>query len=214
MQAHKKLSKNSINQAHLQYSNIFASPLLQLFMITIMKKIYRNTLLLATLAVVAATYTSCKVSIPNGATAVKPFNKDKYLGTWYEIARMDFKFEKNLKNVTATYSKNDDGSIRVDNKGYDMVKNKWKQSIGKAKFVKGIDEARLKVSFFGPFYAGYNVIEIDKDYQYALIAGNNLDYLWILSRTKHIPDAVKTNYLKKANDLGYQTKDLVWTVQD
>ncbi|WP_293742670.1 lipocalin family protein [uncultured Pedobacter sp.] len=179
-----------------------------------MKKTYRNTLFFATLAILAAAYTSCKVSIPNGATAVKPFDQDKYLGTWYEIARMDFKFEKNLKSVTATYSKNDDGSIKVDNKGYDMVKKKWKQSIGKAKFVKGNDEARLKVSFFGPFYAGYNVIEIDKDYQYALIAGNNLDYLWILSRTKQIPDGVKANYLKKAKDLGYQTNDLVWTIQD
>ncbi|QXU42931.1 lipocalin family protein [Pedobacter sp. D749] len=175
---------------------------------------YRNTLLLATLAIIAAAYASCKVSIPKGASAVKPFNKGKYLGTWYEIARMDFKFEKNLKNVTATYSKNDDGSIKVDNKGYDMVKNEWKQSIGKAKFVKSDDEARLKVSFFGPFYAGYNVIDIDKDYQYALIAGNNLNYLWILSRTKYIPDAIKSDYLRKANDLGYQTQDLVWTVQD
>lgn len=174
----------------------------------------RNTLLLAGLAIVAVSYASCRVSIPKGASAVKSFDKDRYLGKWYEIARMDFKFEKNLKNVTATYSLNENGSIRVDNKGYDYVNGKWKQSIGKAKFVRNDDVARLKVSFFGPFYAGYNVIDIDSGYQYALVAGNNLDYLWILSRTKVIPDAVKAAYLKKAQELGFKTGELVWTVQD
>ncbi|RYD69688.1 MAG: lipocalin, partial [Sphingobacteriales bacterium] len=108
----------------------------------------------------------------------------------------------------------DDGTIKVDNKGYNVVKKEWKQSIGKAKFVNENTEARLKVSFFGPFYAGYNVIEIDKDYQYALVVGNNLDYLWILSRTKTIPESVKQAYLKKAEGLGYKTAELVWTKHD
>lgn len=175
---------------------------------------YRNTLIFAGFALLAIGYNSCKVSIPKGASAVKPFNKDKYLGKWYEIARMDFKFEKNLNNVTATYSLNEDGTIKVDNQGYDYVKNVWKRSVGKAKFIKSDDQARLKVSFFGPFYAGYNVIEIDKDYKYALVAGNNLDYLWILSRTKKVPQAVKSGYLKKAEGLGFKVKDLVWTSHD
>lgn len=100
---------------------------------------YRNTLIFAGLALIAIGYNSCKVSIPKGASAVKPFNKDKYLGKWYEIARMDFKFEKNLNNVTATYSLNEDGTIKVDNQGYDYVKNVWKRSVGKAKFVKSDD---------------------------------------------------------------------------
>ena len=196
------------------FPNIYTIPLLRLTKIDSMKRKYGNTLMLATLAILAAGYAGCKVSIPSGASAVKQFNPKKYLGTWNEIARMDFKFEKNLKNVTATYSENEDGSIKVDNKGFDTVKNKWKQSIGKAKFVKAKDEARLKVSFFGPFYAGYNVIALDSNYQYALVAGNNLDFLWILSRSKHIPDEVKADYLKKAKDLGYKTDELVWTVQD
>ncbi|WP_231425216.1 lipocalin family protein [Pedobacter sp. Leaf250] len=174
----------------------------------------RNAILLATLGVIIISYASCSVTIPQGATAVKPFQKDKYLGTWFEIARMDFKFEKDLNNVTATYSLNEDGTIKVDNKGYNVVKKEWKQSIGKAKFVNENTEARLKVSFFGPFYAGYNVIEIDKDYQYALVVGNNLDYLWILSRTKTIPESVKQAYLKKAEGLGYKTAKLVWTKHD
>ncbi len=154
------------------------------------------------------------VSIPKGATAVSPFYLDKYLGKWYEIARLDFKFEKDLNNVTATYSLKDNGKLRVDNRGYNYVKNEWKQSIGKAKLVKGPQVARLKVSFFGPFYAGYNVIAIDKDYRYALVAGNNLDYLWILSREKTIPEAVKADYLQQAKAIGYDVDHLVWTKHD
>jgi apolipoprotein D and lipocalin family protein len=164
-------------------------------------------------AAVAFNFVSC-VSIPKGANAVTPFDKNKYLGTWFEIARLDFKFEKNLDHVTATYSLNDDGSIKVANRGYDYINKKWKQSIGKAKFASDHDMARLKVSFFGPFYAGYNIIAIDNDYQYALIAGNDLSYLWILSREKTIPENVKMDYLGKAKTLGYDTGKLVWTRQD
>lgn len=173
----------------------------------------RNILLLATLGIIVVSYAGCGVSIPKGAKAIKPFKKDKYLGKWYEIARMDFKFEKDLNNVTATYTL-EDGAIKVDNRGYNDVKKEWKQSIGKAKFVNDENEARLKVSFFGPFYAGYNVIEIDADYQYALVAGNSLDYLWILSRKPTIPEEVKAAYLKKAKDIGYKTAELVWTKHD
>lgn len=68
----------------------------------------------------------------------------------------------------------------------------------------------LKVSFFGPFYSGYNVIALDKDYKYALVSGQSLDYLWILSRTTTIPDDVKQQYLKLASDLGYKTENLIW----
>ncbi|MBC6113123.1 lipocalin family protein [Pedobacter fastidiosus] len=174
---------------------------------------YNKILLALVIGAVAVNLISC-VSIPKGAKAVKPFKKDKYLGKWYEIARMDFKFEKNLNNVTATYSLKDDGSIKVDNRGYNYVKKEWKQSVGKAKFVKDEDEARLKVSFFGPFYAGYNVIQIDPDYKYALVAGNNLQYLWILSRTKIIPETIKSVYLDTARKLGYETGDLVWTTHN
>jgi len=169
---------------------------------------------MVTLGIIVISYVSCGVSIPEGAVAIKPFQKDKYLGKSYEIARMDFKFEKDLNNVTATYSLQDNGSIKVDNRGYNFKKKEWKQSIGKAKFVNNDDEARLKVSFFGPFYAGYNVIEIDRNYQYALVVGNSLDYLWILSRKTTIPENIKQAYLKKARNLGYKTAELVWTKHD
>jgi len=155
------------------------------------------------------TINSCS-TIPKGAVAVSPFDKGKYLGKWYEIARMDFRFERNLNNTTANYSLNPDGSIKVDNRGYNFKTNEWKQAIGKAKFAGNENVAKLKVSFFGPFYAGYNVIALDKDYKYALVAGKNLKYLWILSRETTIPESVKQNYLKIADGLGYRTSSLIW----
>ncbi len=156
---------------------------------------------------------SCK-TIPKKAIAVKPFKINDYLGKWYEIARLDFKFERNLNNVTASYSLKADGNIKVDNQGYDFIKGKWKQSVGKAKFAGLKEEAKLKVSFFGPFYAGYNVVAIDKNYKYALVAGSNLNYLWILSREKSIPADIKKNYLEIAKEIGYDTSQLIWVEHD
>lgn len=150
-------------------------------------------------------------SIPKGAVAVKPFDRNKYLGKWYEIARMDFRFERNLNNVTAEYSLRENGAIKVRNRGFDYVKNIWKEAVGKAKPAGNPDEAKLKVSFFGPFYSGYNVIALDKDYKYALVAGKDLSYLWILSRETTIPDDIKQQFLKVAQDIGYNTSDLIWT---
>lgn len=174
-----------------------------------------NNLLLTTLlAMITITLFSSCSTIPKGAAAITSFDKEKYLGKWYEIARMDFRFERNLNNTTAFYSVNKDGSIRVENAGYNYKKNVWKKAIGKAKFVGKEDVAMLKVSFFGPFYGGYNVIALDKDYKYALIAGGDLGYLWILSREKTLPEAIKADYLKKANELGFNTSELIWVEHD
>ena len=152
---------------------------------------------------------SC-ATIPQGAVAVRPFNKERYLGKWYEIARIDFKYERDLNNTTAEYSLNDNGTIKVDNQGYNTKKGEWEQAIGKAKFVGEENIAMLKVSFFGPFYGGYNVIAIDDEYRYALIAGASLKYLWILSRETNIPAEIKDKYLKIAEKIGYKTTDLLW----
>jgi len=156
---------------------------------------------------------SC-TTIPEGIRAVHQFDKNKYLGKWYEIARLDFKFERDLNNTTAEYSINNNGTIKVVNRGYNTKTNKWKSATGKAKFVKDETIAMLKVSFFGPFYSGYNVIAIDKEYKYALIAGKNLKYLWILSRYITIPEEVKKNYLKLAKGYGFKTEELVWVKHD
>jgi len=158
-------------------------------------------------------FLSCS-TIPGGISAIHQFDKNKYLGKWYEIARLDFKFERDLNNTTAEYSINSNGTINIFNKGYNTKKHKWKSITGKAKFVNEETIAMLKVSFFGPFYSGYNVIAIDKEYKYALIAGKNLKYLWILSRNSTIPEDVKTNYLELAKSVGYSINELVWVEHD
>lgn len=163
----------------------------------------------ATIGAVIYVLQGCK-TIPKGAVEVKPFDTQKYLGSWYEIARFDYRFEKHLDNVTATYSLNENGTIKVDNKGYNYKKEKWEESIGKAKPVNDPSEARLKVSFFGPFYAGYNVIAIDKDYKYALVAGESTDYLWLLSRETTMPEDTRKKYLAIAEKIGYKTSELIW----
>lgn len=157
---------------------------------------------------------SCGSTIPKKAIAVTNFDKAKYLGKWFEIARLDYKWERNLDNVTAEYSLNDNGTIRVDNKGYDVKKDRWEQSIGKARFVKKDNVGMLKVSFFGPFYSGYNIIAVDSDYKYALVAGESLKYMWILSRETTMPESIKADFLIKAQEIGYNISDLVWVKHD
>lgn len=155
-----------------------------------------------------------QVRLPKGAKPVKKFDVLKYLGKWNEIARLDFKFEKNLINVTADYSPNPDGTIRVENRGYDVNTEEWKTSIGEARFVGETNKARLKVAFQKPFWAGYNIVDIDKDYKYALVVGNSTKYMWILSRETTIPDEIRDEFLIKAIRLGYETRDLIWTHHD
>jgi apolipoprotein D and lipocalin family protein len=152
---------------------------------------------------------SC-AQLPKGAQAINNFDAEKYLGQWYEIARFDFRFERDLNNTTANYSLNEDGTVKVINRGYNYVKKEWSEAEGKAKFVGEKTVASLKVSFFGPFYAPYNVIALDNDYKYALVVGKNLDYLWILAREKTIPEEIKTEYVGLAQNLGFDTEKLIW----
>lgn len=156
---------------------------------------------------------SC-ASIPDGAEAVTDFDLERYLGKWYEIARFDFRFEKDLDNTTAEYSLNDDGTVRVVNRGYNYVKNKDSEAVGKASFRGDSNVAELKVSFFGPFYSGYNVIAIDPEYKYALVVGNDTGYLWILSREKTIPEDIKNEYLSIAESIGCEIENLIWVEHD
>ncbi|MDP1934711.1 MAG: lipocalin family protein, partial [Nitrosomonas sp.] len=110
------------------------------------------------------------VSIPQNIAPVDGFELNKYLGKWYEIARLDHSFERGLDNVTAEYFLRDDGGVKVINKGFSMVENKWRTAEGKAYFVRDPQEGYLKVSFFGPFYGAYIVFELDKEnYQYTFV---------------------------------------------
>lgn len=173
------------------------------------------TVAVALMAVIAgaALVRRLRRTIPKDLNAVSNFNKEKYLGKWYEIARLDYFFEKHLDHTTAEYFA-DNGSIKVVNRGHDYKSGKQKESVGKAKFIGDESVAKLKVSFFGPFYAGYNVIAVDDDYKYALVAGKNLDYMWLLSREKTMPDDVKEKYLQIAKEAGYNINDLVWVNQN
>jgi apolipoprotein D and lipocalin family protein len=155
------------------------------------------------------------IGIPEGMVPVKGFDLPRYLGTWYEIARLDHTFERGLINVTAQYSLNDDGSVRVVNRGYDPVGKRWKEAIGKARPAAAQDVGQLYVSFFGPFYASYNIIELDHaDYSYALVTGPNRSYLWLLSRKPRLETAVQDRLLKKAKELGFETDKLIFVEQE
>ena len=152
------------------------------------------------------------------AAVVSSFDPQQYIGTWYEIARLDNRFEKGLEQVTANYSLSDDGSIKVINRGYSTEKKQWKEAEGAAKFVDPLNAdashtGRLKVSFFGPFYGPYNIIELDKFYyNYAMVSGGQ-DYLWILSRTPQLTDSVKQKLIARAKHLGYATDKLIMVKQ-
>jgi len=118
--------------------------------------------------------------MPEGVVPVKDFDESRYLGKWYEIARLDHSFERGLSHVTAEYELRSDGGIKVINRGFSATKNKWKEAEGKAYFVGNRDKGHLKVSFFGPFYGSYIVFGLDQDnYQYAFISSYNTSYLWL-----------------------------------
>ncbi|TVQ99372.1 MAG: lipocalin [Desulfovibrionales bacterium] len=149
--------------------------------------------------------------IPKGVEPVGGFQLEQYLGRWYEIARLDHSFERGLIKVTAEYSLREDGGVRVVNRGYDPQKNIWKQAEGRAYFVAGPDVGRLKVSFFGPFYGGYNILELDqKDYGYALVAGPTRSYLWILARESRLDETVVRRLTDRAAQMGFPVDELIF----
>ncbi len=172
-------------------------------------KTYSALLILATLLVSACT------GLPKGTSAVSGFELDRYLGTWYEIARLDHRFERGLTNVSANYSMQDDGGVRVVNRGYSTKTGEWEEAIGKAYFVDAPDIGMLKVSFFGPFYGGYNILELDaENYEYALVVGPNRSYLWILARSPNLADDIVQSLVEKAGDLEFPVDELIYVSHD
>jgi apolipoprotein D and lipocalin family protein len=152
---------------------------------------------------------------PEGVKPVSGFDLDRYLGKWYEIARLDHSFERGLEKISAEYSLRDDGGVKVINQGYSAEDGKWQQAEGKAYFVEQPDEGYLKVSFFGPFYGSYIIFELDKDnYQYAFISGPNTSYLWLLSRTPTVSDELIENFVSRARALGFDTDKLIYVKHD
>jgi apolipoprotein D and lipocalin family protein len=151
--------------------------------------------------------------IPSGITPVKEFDINKYLGTWHEIARLDHRFERGLSEVSATYALRPKGGVTVLNKGFKKSTGQWKSIEGKAKISGDPTEGRLSVSFFGPFYASYNIIYLDSDYQHAIVCGPNKKYLWILARQKEVGDALRESLVNRAKDLGFETDSLITVEQ-
>jgi apolipoprotein D and lipocalin family protein len=151
------------------------------------------------------------VSAPRDVNVVSDFELDRYLGTWYEIARLDHRFERGLNRVSATYSKRDDGGIDVLNRGYNVETESWKEAKGRAYLVGEPGEASLKVTFFWPFYAGYNVIDLDREnYRYALVCGPNKKYLWILARSPQLEGHIVDQLVAKAKEYGFNTDELIY----
>ncbi|MFC1720575.1 lipocalin family protein [Pseudomonadota bacterium] len=158
--------------------------------------------------------TGC-LGMPDGVKPVENFDVNRYLGTWYEIARLDHSFERGLINVSAEYSLRDDGGVRVVNRGFSTRDNKWEEANGKAYFVESADTGYLKVSFFGPFYGSYVVFGLDQEhYQYSFVSGPDTSYLWLLSRTRQAPDEVVQKFMDSARSLGFDTGGLIMVEQN
>lgn len=155
------------------------------------------------------------LQIPQDIEPVEGFELDRYLGKWYEIARLDHSFERGLANITAEYTLRDDGGVRVINKGLSMTENKWIEAEGKAYFVRNQNEGYLKVTFFRPFYGAYIVFELDKEtYQYAFVTSYDKSYLWLLARTPVVSDELINRFVQRTGELGFETDKLVFPRQD
>ena len=166
-------------------------------------------LLLAALLALAG----CATAPPAGLTPVTPFDVNRYAGKWYEIARMDHSFERGLSDVSARYTVQPDGSVQVINRGFDVSRQAWKEAVGKALFTGDANRGALKVSFFGPFYGGYNVVALDPDYRWSLVVGPDLGYVWILARERQLAPAVRQQVLEKARSFGIEVDRLIWVDQ-
>jgi apolipoprotein D and lipocalin family protein len=157
--------------------------------------------------------TACS-GYPASVTPVQDFELARYLGTWYEIARLDHSFERGLDKVTAHYALREDGGVSVTNRGFATGENRWQEAQGKAYFVRQPQEGYLKVSFFGPFYGSYVIFELDKeDYQYAFVAGPDTSYLWLLARTPEVDQALIERFIEQAGRLGFDTDSLIFPAQ-
>jgi len=164
--------------------------------------------------VIIAMLVSC-TAIPEGLKPIEGFNIESYLGKWYEIARLDHKFERNLSNVSATYAVNDSGQITVVNRGYKVKTGEWKSIQGVARPIGSEKTGSLKVSFFGPFYGGYHIIDLDRqNYNYAMVVGPSRSYFWILSRNKDIDETLYNELVTKAAANGIDTKKLIRVEQN
>ena len=153
------------------------------------------------------------VSVPDDIQPVKNFQAERYLGTWYEIARLDHSFERDMQHVTAEYSMREDGGIKVINRGFKEAKQEWNEAEGKAYFVEDSKTGYLKVSFFGPFYGSYIIFDLGQEYEYSLVTSSKKSYLWLLSRTPTLSKDKQQRLIQRMTDLGFATDKLIFVDQ-
>lgn len=146
-------------------------------------------------------------------STVENVDINRYLGTWYEVARFEHFFEKDCKNVTANYSLRDDGQIDVLNKCVKIDDEKLKEANGIA-YATDDSFSKLKVSFFRPFYGDYQIIMLGEQYDYAVIGTPSREYFWILSRTKTISEELKSKIIEKMKQEKFDPKLIIWTIQE
>lgn len=176
-----------------------------------MKRLFLTLAMFATTLILPFSLSARDNQIDN--TPVRSLELSRYLGRWYEIARFDHRFERDMTGTVAVYTLKDNGTIRVENSGW--KNDKYKMSIGKAKLADAVNEpALLRVSFFGPFYSDYRVLMLDEYYRYALVGSGSSKYLWILSRTPDLPYHARLDILREAQRRGYDTNQLIWVDQD
>lgn len=158
--------------------------------------------------------TACSTQTDLVTNTVPQLDLTRYVGKWYEVARFDHRFERDLVGCTANYSINSDGTIKVVNAGYDgSFDGDYKETEGKARRPDETVPGKLEVSFFLWFYGDYNVMELAEDYRYALVGSKGSDYLWILSRTPELDAVDKAYLLSRATARGYDTEKLIWVPQ-
>jgi len=146
---------------------------------------------------------------PNTLEVVPYVELKRYLGKWYEIAHLPARFQEGCTNTTATYALSEDGNISVLN---ECIKSgKVKQAKGKAKVIDKKTGAKLKVTFFWPFYGNYWIIDLGKDYDYAVVGTPNRGYLWILSRTPQMDDKLFSQLIESAKSKGFDVNRLIKT---
>lgn len=137
------------------------------------------------------------------------FDINKYLGKWYEIARIENEFQPKMEQVTAQYNLIRENYIEIINSGY--FNDKLVHTIGRA--VLTDNERTLKVYFQPDIYSFYNILFVDDNYQYALVSGNSKDYLWILSRTPDLDKNIVDKLIDIAKKEDFNTSDLIFTKQ-
>jgi apolipoprotein D and lipocalin family protein len=155
----------------------------------------------------------CGTAPPEGVAPVKNFELHAYLGTWYEIARIDHSFERGLTHCQAEYATRPDGAVRVLNRGYDPARREWRQAEGVARFRGDLHTGSLRVSFFGPFYGGYHVLAWQTNAPAYAVVCSSRDYLWFLARERQLPAETIDQLLQQANGWGFDTNRLLFVPQ-